>query len=249
MSAPPVARSQALGGVRHAFLGRPGGVSHGLFSSLNVGLGSGDDPAAVRENRVRAVLAAGGADALVTLRQVHSARALAVAWPIADDARPEADALATNRRGLMLGVLTADCAPVLLADAHAGVVGAAHAGWKGARGGVIEAVVAVMEELGAERHRIAAAIGPCIAQASYEVTDAFVDAFGEPGWFAPGRPGHRWFDLERYVAARLREAGIAEVEPLAIDTYADPDRWFSYRRATHAGERDYGRQIATIALR
>jgi hypothetical protein len=241
--------SSALDGVAHAFLGRTGGVSAGLFTSLNAGLGSGDDPAAVRENRRRAARALGQPDALATVRQVHSARAVIVARPLGDDERPEADALATHVPGLALGVLTADCAPVLLADARAGVVAACHAGWKGAVAGVVEAAVATMEELGAGRDRIVAAIGPTIAQASYEVGADF-EGRVPARFLAPGAaPDRRQFDLEGFVAARLAEAGVTRVHPLATDTYADPERWFSYRRATHAGERDYGRQIALIMLR
>lgn len=243
-----IVRAAALNGVAHGFLGRSGGVSTGIYSSLNVGLGSDDDPAAVRENRARAVRAVSDADALVTVRQVHGARAVIAQWPLADAARPEADAIVTNRRGLALGILTADCAPVLLADRAAGVIGAAHAGWKGASGGVIESVVATMEEAGAARHRIAAAIGPAIAQASYEVDDGFVARIAEPRWFVGCRPGHAWFDLPGYVAARLAAAGVGSIETLEGDTCADPARWFSYRRATHAGERDYGRQLSVIAL-
>lgn len=245
-----ISRARALD-APHAFLGRAGGVSTGLYASLNTGLGSADDPACVRENRRRALGAMQGADSLVTLHQVHSARALCVAAPIADAARPHADAIATRTRGLALGILTADCAPVLLADPHAGVIGAAHAGWKGALHGVIESVVTCMEELGADRARIAAAIGPCIAQASYEVTDAFAAAFAtqDHDLLPPGRPGHRQFALEAFVARQCARAGIAHTEPLGLDTCAHPDRWFSYRRATHAREADYGRQLSLIALR
>ncbi len=256
MSAPTIVRAAALANVSHAFLGRPGGVSTGIYASLNVGIGSEDDPTAVRENRRRGLATLPGADALLTVRQVHGARAVAVGAPIADKDRVEADAMVTRTPGLALGILTADCAPVLLADARAGVIGAAHAGWKGALGGVLEAVVACMEEFGADRSCIAAAIGPCIAQASYEVTDAFLQTFATTHlgpvapWFAPGtRPGHHQFALEAFVADRLRAAGIAVVEPLGLDTYPDPARWFSYRRATHARERDYGRQLSLIALR
>ena len=247
MSGPTVVRSPALDGVPHAFLGRTGGVSTGIYASLNVGQGSADEPTLVRENRRRALAALPCADALVTLHQVHSARAIAVSAPIAGE-RPRADALVTRTRGLALGILTADCAPVLLADARGGVVGAAHAGWKGALGGVIEAVVACMEELGAERDRIAAAIGPCIARASYEVDGAFRERFADDRWFPPGRPGHAMFDLEGFVAERLRAAGVGTVDALGIDTYADDIRWFSYRRATHRTEPDYGRQLSMIAL-
>jgi len=245
-----VTQSLALD-VPHAFLGRAGGVSTGLYASLNTGLGSADDADAVRENRRRALTALWQADSLVALHQVHSARAVAVAAPVPDVARPRADAVATATRGLALGILTADCAPVLLADPHARVIGAAHAGWRGAHGGVIKAVVACMEELGAERARITAAIGPAIAQSSYEVTAAFRDAFDadDRRFFTPGRPGHHQFALEAYVARQCAATGIAAIDPLGLDTYADPARWFSYRRATHAGDPDYGRQLSIITLR
>jgi YfiH family protein len=242
-------RASALDGVPHAFLGRTGGVSQGLFDSLNTGLGSGDDPAAVAENRRRAAGALGRPDALATARQVHSARAIIVPRPLAGHERPQADALITHVPGLALGVLTADCAPVLLADPAARIVAAAHAGWRGAVAGIIEATVATMEELGAERHRILAAIGPTIAQASYEVGAEF-DARVPARFLAPGAaPDRRHFDLEGYVADRLAAAGVGQVERLATDTYANPERFFSFRRATHAGEADYGRQIALIMLR
>jgi len=249
VNGPDVTRARTLD-VPHAFLGRAGGVSTGIYASLNTGLGSADSSHAVRENRRRAVGAVRGAESLVTLHQIHSARALAIAAPIAQDTRPRADAMATRTPGLALGILTADCAPVLLADPQAHVIGAAHAGWRGAADGVIEAVVACMEELGADRARITAAIGPCIAQASYEVTDGFREAFaGNHDLFAPGRPGHHQFALETFVGRQCRRAGIAHVEPLGLDTYANPDRWFSYRRATHAQEPDYGRQLSIITLR
>jgi hypothetical protein len=237
---------------RHGFLGRTGGVSTGLYSSLNVGLGSGDDPAAVRENRARAARAVAPDTVLVTVRQVHSARCL-VAEPWGDDARPEADALVTDRPGLLLGILTADCAPVLLEDAEAGVVGAAHAGWKGALGGVLEATVDGMEGLGARRDRLAAAIGPCIAQRSYEVGAVFRNRFLETdpesgAFFGDGPAGQPHFDLEGYAARRLALAGVTRVTLLGMDTRADPARFFSYRRTTLAGEPDYGRQLSAIAL-
>jgi YfiH family protein len=242
----------ALEGVPHGFLGRRGGVSTGEHGGLNVGLGSADDPAAVAENRRRAVAAVKPGATLVSLYQIHSAECR-VAQPWADADRPEADALVSDRPDLLLGILTADCAPVLLADAAAGVVGAAHAGWKGALAGVTDATVAAMERLGARRERIAAAIGPCIARASYEVDDGFLRRFeaADPAnerFFSAGRPGHHQFDLEAYVAARLAAADIGRVETLGLDTYADPARFFSYRRATHRGEPDYGRQIALIGL-
>lgn len=258
-----VIRAEVLAGVPHGFLGRRGGVSTGNVAGLNVGLGAGDDPPAIAENRRRAAAAVMPGASLVTVYQVHSPDCVVVAsaWPDragADHAwdnadRPPADALVTNRPGLLLGILTADCAPVLLADRAAGVIGAAHAGWKGALGGVIANTVAAMTALGADPARIAAAIGPCIAQASYEVDDALRMCFinetpANERFFAPGKPGHAQFDLEGYVAARLAEAGITRIEPLHLDTYAAPERFFSFRRATHRGEAAYGREIALIGL-
>lgn len=243
----------ALAGIPHGFLGRRGGVSTGLYAGLNVGLGSDDDPVAVRENRQRASEAVLSGAALATLHQVHSAKAVAVTAPFPDRDRPHADALVTDRPGLLLGVLTADCTPVLLADRTAGVVGAAHAGWKGALAGVTDSAIAAMEGLGASRDRIVAALGPVIARASYEVDDGFARRFCEADpanerFFLPGRQSHQQFDLEAYVAARLATAGIGRVEILGCDTYADPDRFFSFRRATHRGEAGYGRQISLIGL-
>ncbi len=245
-------KAAALAGVRHGFLGRRGGISTGICSGLNVGLGSGDDRESIFENRRRAVGSVAPGSALVTLHQVHSADALHVAAPFPDDARPKADAMVADRPGLVLGILTADCAPVLLADREAGVVAAAHAGWKGALGGVVEATVAEMERRGALRSRIAAAVGPCIARRSYEVDDAFLRRFAEADpeherFFTLGREGHHQFDLEGFVVARLAEAGLERIEALGEDTYSQPDRFFSYRRATHRGEPDYGRQISLIA--
>jgi polyphenol oxidase len=248
-----VMRAEALGQVPHGFLGRRGGVSMGLVAGLNTGLGSADDPAAVAENRRRAAEAVLTGALLVAAYQVHSPDCVTVAAPWSDDARPRADALVTARRGILLAIVTADCAPVLFADAEAGVVGAAHAGWKGAVGGVTDNTLAAMEALGARRDRIAAAIGPCIAQASYEVDEAFRARFLEASaensqHFAKGRPGHWQFDLEGYVAQRLESAGIGSVVRLGQDTYAQPDRFYSFRRATHRAEPDYGRQISLIGL-
>lgn len=245
-----VIRSPALVGVPHGFLGRRGGVSLGVVAGLNVGLGSDDDPAHVAQNRARAVAAVAPGGALVTVYQVHSAEAVRVTEPFPDTQRPHADAMVTDRPGRVLGIVTADCAPVLLADADTGVIGAAHAGWKGARGGVVEAAVAAMARLGARRERIAAAIGPCIAQRSYEVDDDFRQrfAFDDRRFFIGGREGHSQFDLEAFLVAQLWRSGIERVDALGLDTYADAGRFFSYRRATHAGEPDYGRQFSLIAL-
>lgn len=246
-------RADVLHGLPHGFLGRRGGVSTGVCAGLNVGLGSDDDPAAVRENRRRAVEAVAPGARLVTLHQIHSAIAIPVVAPYPDDARPHADAMVTDRPGLLLGILTADCTPVLFADPQAGVIGAAHAGWKGALGGVIEASVAAMEALGADRARIAAAVGPTIARRSYEVDDVLLKRFtaADPEherFFSAGRAGRHQFDIESFVLSRVAAAGVMRVEALGLDTYSDPDRFYSYRRATHRGEPDYGRQISLIAL-
>ena len=248
-----VIRASALAEMPHGFFGRRGGVSSGILAGLNVGLGSADDRAAIAENRRRAARAVCPGARLVTLHQVHSATAISVIAPYPDDARPHADAMVTSRPGLLLGILTADCAPVLFADAQAGVIGAAHAGWKGALGGVLSATIAEMERLGAERGRITAAIGPCIARASYEVDDGFRRRFLESDpanerFFTDGRPGHTQFDLEGYNAALLAAEGLGRVEALSLDTYADAGRFFSFRRASHRGEPDYGRQLSAIAL-
>jgi YfiH family protein len=239
-------------GFPHGFFGRTGGVSLGLFESLNMGLGSFDDVAHVHENRLRARDAVAPSARLVTLHQVHSARAVKAGdWP--DDARPEADGLVTDRPGLALGILTADCAPLLFEDAGAGVIGACHAGWRGAFTGVIGATVDLMERLGARRDRIAAAVGPCIGRRSYEVDDEFRPRFEQAdpdnGAFVPdGRTGPAVFDLEGFCLKRLAEAGVARAEGLGADTMSDPVHFFSYRRKTLAGEPDYGRQISLIAL-
>jgi YfiH family protein len=245
-----VNRADILRGIPHGFLGRRGGVSTGVVAGLNVGLGNDDEPIAVAENRRRAADAVLPNARLVTLYQVHSAIAVPVDQPWDEHERPHADALATRRPGILLGIVTADCAPILLADRDAGVIGAAHAGWKGAHGGVIEAVVAAMEQLGATRPAISAAIGPCIAQASYEVDAGFRHRFGpqDAEFFETGAPGHFQFDLEAYVAARLAASGVGAVERLGLDTYADADRFYSFRRATHRGEPDYGRQFSLIGL-
>jgi len=245
-----VVKSPVLSAVRHGFLGRRGGVSSGLFASLNTGLGSSDDPAAVAENRARAAQAVAPGATLMTLYQIHSADVVIVNTPAAE--RPQADAFVTRTPGILLGILTADCAPVLFADEEAGVVGAAHAGWKGALGGVTDATISAMEALGACRTRIKAAIGPCIARKSYEVGAAFMTAFVDADaandrFFTDGCAGHAYFDLEAYVAHRLSAAGIGQVHALGEDTYSQAERFFSYRRTTHQREPDYGRQISLIA--
>ena len=244
----------ALADAAHGFLGRRGGVSTGLLQGLNVGLGSEDNPAAVTENRIRAAGAVLPGAPLVTPYQVHSAIALTVTAPWPDADRPEADALVTDRPGLLLGVLTADCAPVLFHDAAAGVIGAAHAGWRGAIDGVTDATIAAMVALGATVEGIAAVVGPCIQQPSYEVDDAFEAEFVvaetfNARFFRMGRNGHAWFDLSGYVVARLLAAGVTRAARLDEDTYTQPDRFFSFRRATHNGEPGYGRQISVIGLR
>lgn len=240
-------------GSRHAFLGRTGGVSGGLFHSLNSGLGSSDDRAAILANRATAAGALGvAAEHLVTVHQVHGVTAVTAArWPL--DSRPPADAIATREPGLALGILTADCAPILFEDRANGVVAAAHAGWKGALGGIIEATVCAMEQLGASRRHIAAAVGPCIGAASYEVDDGFAARFvaadsANQRFFQPGRPGHRHFALEAYCLHRLHRAGISNTHGVGADTCAEEARFFSYRRATLAHEADYGRQISLIRL-
>lgn len=239
-----------LAGVPHGFMTRRGGVSTGAAAGLQCGFGADDDPAAVRENRRLAGSAVLPGAAMVGVHQIHSPDVVTLVEPWSDDARPHADALVTAKSGMLLAIVTADCAPILLADREAGVVGAAHAGWRGAHGGVIENTVEAMIGLGAARERIAAAIGPCIAQASYEVDEGFRAQFAEEDarFFAPGAPGHWQFDLPGYVAARLDRAGVGQVEALGCDTYADPARFYSYRRATHRGEANYGRLISLVGL-
>jgi polyphenol oxidase len=252
-----IARSillQDLPGVAHAFCGRQGGISEGVFTSLNCGPGSGDDPALVAENRDR-VRAAIGASHINTLYQIHSPDAVTVTAPWTRETAPKADGMATREKGVALGVLAADCAPVLLADAVSGVIGACHAGWKGAFGGVIANTIAQMEALGAAREHIVAAIGPCISQDAYEVGPEFFDRFAledakHERFFVPSeRPKHWRFDLPAFVAAQLARGGAGRVDPLEICTYADDGAYFSYRRATHRQEPDYGRNLSVIVLR
>ncbi|NJM33793.1 MAG: peptidoglycan editing factor PgeF [Rhodomicrobium sp.] len=242
-------------GVRHGFFTRRGGVSKGLYRSLNCGLGSNDDPAHVHENRLRAAAKLGAEpDRLLTMRQVHSARVISVGSAVPHDRGYEADAMVTRERGLAIGILTADCTPILFADMEAGVIGAAHAGWRGAKAGIIVAVVEAMEALGARRSRIYAAIGPAISQPAYEVGAEFEAAFaGEDeanrAFFRnAGSSGKAHFDLTGYCTKKLQEAGVGHIENLGLCTYADESLFFSYRRATHRGEPDYGRQISAIVL-
>ncbi|RSU47960.1 peptidoglycan editing factor PgeF [Sphingobium yanoikuyae] len=246
-------RAPALGDVPHGFAGRQGGVSTGVCAGLNVGLGSEDDRLAILRNRDLARDALLPGATLVTVRQVHSPDVVTVTAPIAEDERPEADAMVTRTPGLILGILTADCVPVLFADREAGVIGAAHAGWKGAISGVTDRTIAAMEMLGATRAGIACAIGPCIGRASYEVTLDFAERFERDDadnarFFSAGRAGHCQFDIAAYVASRLQAAGIGRISLLDEDTYSQADRFYSYRRSCHAQEGDYGRQISMIAL-
>ncbi len=245
----------ALAGVRHAFFTREGGVSEGLYASLNGGVGSHDAPDRVAENRARMAAAVGVApEHFLTCHQIHSAQVVTAEKPWSLDARPRADAIVTRVPGLALGVSTADCGPVLFADEGARVIGAAHAGWRGAFTGVIEATVDAMERCGAERARITAVVGPMIRQPNYEVGPEFVarfkaaDAANERFFEAAPRPGHALFDLAGYIAARLAAAGIGRIEDLGHCTYADASRFFSYRRSVHRVEPDYGRHINAIAL-
>jgi len=242
-----------LPGVRHAFFTRQGGVSEGLFESLNVGVGSGDDPARVAENRARAAAALGGeVAALATCYQIHSAVAVVAEAPFAE--RPWADAVVTRTPGLICGALAADCAPVLLADPEARIVAAVHAGWRGAVAGVVGSAVDAMISLGADRARISAAVGPCIGPASYEVGLEFLEAFAaaDPAnarFFAPGaQPAKRLFDLPAYVLSRLAAAGVGRAEWIGRDTLTEETWFFSNRRAVHRGEGDYGRLLSAIML-
>jgi YfiH family protein len=249
---PPFATAHSLSALPHGFFGREGGVSSGPMASLNCGWGSGDDLSLIVENRRRAADALLPGARIVSPHQIHSADVvIAGDWP--DDDRPPADAVVTDKPGVLLGILTADCAPVLLADREAGVIGAAHAGWKGAIGGVTDTTIAAMEKLGADRRRIAAAVGPCIARASYEVDQAFAERFldADPAndrFFVEGPAGKPHFDLESYVLHRLAAAGLTRIEAVGLDTYALESRFYSYRRSTHRAEPSYGRQLSLIGL-
>lgn len=255
MTTAPFLTSPVLAPVRHGFFTRQGGTSLGVYDSLNCGPGSGDDPLSVVANRALVAERLGSrAAALCTLYQVHGADVATVKRPWLPEQRPRADALVTDRPGLVLGILTADCGPVLFADPASGVIGAAHAGWKGALGGVLAATVTAMEALGAKRSRIRAVLGPTIAGASYEVSADLHTRFREQDerhdrFFTPSvRVGHWQFDLPAFILDRLRALELAAVEDLAVDTYTHADRFFSYRRATHRTEPDYGRQISAIVL-
>jgi YfiH family protein len=243
-----------LPGIRHAFFTREGGVSDGLYATLNGGQGSDDNPENVAENRARMAARLGvPPDRFITAYQIHSSDVIVATEPWTSETRPRADAIVTRVPDLAIGISTADCGPVLFADPEARVVGAAHAGWKGALTGVLEATIVAMEKLGGARARIKAAIGPMIRQPCYEVGPEFVARFRSEDtesdrFFAPaGRDGHAMFDLSGYVGARLERAGIAGVEDLRVCTYADA-RFFSYRRTTHRAEPDYGRHINAITL-
>ena len=242
----------ALPGIAHGFFGSQGGVSEGIYASLNCGPGSKDDPVLVAENRARVTAALAPGGRLITLAQIHSPNIHLVGadW----EGQAEGDGMATATPDLILGIQTADCAPVLLADAKARVIGAAHAGWKGALGGVLEGVIAAMEGLGAKRDDIAAAVGPCISQDNYEVGWDFRDRFLALGlrnrsFFMPsGKEGHYRFDLEGYAAHRLSQAGIGNIARLGLCTYPPENGFFSFRRTTHRAEADYGREISAIVL-
>jgi len=248
-----IVRAAVLDGVPHGFFGRAGGVSTGAVAGLNCGLGSGDDPTAVETNRRLAADTIIPSAPLASVHQVHSPTAVVVRGAVPHDERPHADALVTDHPGLLLGVVTADCAPVLLADAEAGVVGAVHAGWRGATAGITDQAIAAMISIGARIDRIAAAVGPCIARASYEVDHGFAERLlnDDPEnerFLADGPAGRPHFDLEAYVVARLAAAGVRRIEALGLDTYALEDRFYSYRRASHRSEPAYGRQISIIGL-
>jgi purine-nucleoside/S-methyl-5'-thioadenosine phosphorylase / adenosine deaminase len=244
-----------LARVRHAFFTRAGGVSQGVYGSLNGGIGSSDAPGNVAENRARMAAALGVVpERFLTAYQIHSPEVVVADEPWTHETRPRVDAIVTRTPNLAIGVSTADCGPLLFADSQAGVIGAAHAGWRGALTGVIEAAIAAMERLGAERARIAAALGPTISQRNYEVGPEFVARFlaadaDNERFFAPSeRAGHAMFDLAGYIADRVHRAGIVTFEDLALCNYAEPERFFSFRRTTKLGEPDYGRHINAIAL-
>lgn len=244
-----------LDGIRHGFFTRQGGISGGIYTSLNIGLGSDDERSSVLENRGRVADQLGiGADRLVSPYQIHSADVITVSAPFAQDADRKADALVTATPGLAIGIATADCGPLLFADTKAGVIGAAHSGWKGAVTGILQNTVAAMEALGATRTNITAVLGPTISQSAYEVGPEFKERFlqehpDNTRYFKPSeRAEHFMFDLPAFITDKLQALGLGAVADLALCTYADEDRFFSYRRTTHRKEPDYGRQISAIAL-
>jgi len=244
-------RSDTLSPLTHGFFTREGGVSTGIYEGLNGGQGSRDDPDAVAENRARIAAAMGGA-ALHSVHQIHSADVVTLDAPQPDQ-RPKADAMVTDRPGIVLAILTADCAPVLFADPEAGVIGAAHSGWPGSLGGVLEATVEAMVARDARRERITAVIGPTISQRAYEVGPEFVERFLDDDpenarFFAGGAGDRAMFDLPSYALSRLRAAGVGRAGWTGHCTYSDEGRFYSYRRATHRGEPDYGRLVAAITL-
>ena len=240
--------------TRHGFFTREFGVSDGIYGGLNCGTGSSDDPALVKINRARVAQAAGlPTDALLSLHQVHSTDVIEVTEPAWLGERPKADAMVTKNPRIGLGILTADCAPVLFSDPNAKVVGAAHAGWKGAMNGITDNTIDAMINLGAKREDISAAVGPCISQASYEVGQEFFETFADENpdyarFFISGKGDKMQFDLPSFVLHRLREAGIKTATWVGECTYAAPKKFYSYRRTTHAGEPDYGRLISVIRL-
>lgn len=244
-----------LTGISHGFFTRQGGVSTGLYSALNCGLGSNDDPDLVRQNRARVAQALGAErPEVLTLHQVHSATALVVDAPFSSSTLPRADALVTRTPGLVIGALAADCTPVLFADPQTRIIAAAHAGWRGALGGILESAVDVMIGLGADRRHIRAAVGPCINQPAYEVGPEFeaeflkADASNARFFMRPTTGARTHFDLPGYVESRLSLSGIGAVERRSLCSYENESRFFSYRRATHRKEPDYGRQISAIVL-
>jgi YfiH family protein len=244
----------AIPGLRHAFFTRDGGVSNGLYASLNGGIGSNDDPAYVVENRRRMAEQMGVAPAhFLSVHQTHSPDVMVATGPWQGASRPRADAIVTRMEGVSIGATAADCGPILLADPNARVIGAAHAGWKGALTGIVESTVEAMEKLGAERSGMVAAIGPLIRQHSYEVGGEFVERFIEADaengvFFIPAeREGHAMFDLAGYIRMRLENAGVLMIDDIGVDTYSD-ERFYSYRRSVHRNEPDYGRHVHSIAL-
>ena len=255
MLTPVLSPALTHAGIKHAFFTRDGGVSDGIYASLNGGQGSNDDPVHVQDNRARMAAYMGvGEENFLSLYQVHSAICVPVERPWNRDERPHADAMATNRRGIALGIGTADCGPILFADPQAGVIGAAHSGWKGAIGGVLEATIVAMEAKGASRSTMIAALGPMLSQDNYEVGPEFLAQFiahddANARFFRAGtKRGHPHFDLPGFIVSRLESAGVGTIEACGLCTYADEARFYSYRRKTHRGEADYGRLIASIML-